>query len=316
MRPSVETQPKPCHGCVSWRSLFGTVRSLSSSRQLRGFVLATQEVGAAAHESFEFREDAGGRFASETPGDGRAAADDALLVALKSASGDEREQLKAKIVERHIGLVRFLVRRYASKGENYDDLVQVGMLGLLGAIDRYEADRGVRFASFARPSILGEMKRHFRDKTWATRVPRRLQELSLGVTCAESELVQELGRSPTASEVAARLGATEEEVLEANEAARSYSAVSIDQPLDAGDGETGSLADMLGGEDGDLEKLENLTALEPALAELNAYDRRLLHMRFFRGMVQSQIAAELGVSQMQVSRQLARVLSRLHNSLL
>ena len=279
-------------------------------------VLATQEVGTTARRSVELRKGSGGGFATEDQKDGSHAADDALLVAFQAASGGERERLKAEIVERHIGLVRFLVRRYSGKGENYEDLVQVGMLGLLGAIDRYEADRGVRFAAFARPSILGELKRHFRDKTWATRVPRRLQELSLGITSAEAELFQELGRSPTALEVAERLGATEEEVLEANEAARSYSAVSIDQPIDAGDGETGSLADLIGEEDGDLVKLENLTALEPAIADLSANDRRLLHMRFFRGMVQSEMAAELGVSQMQISRELARVLSRLRSSLL
>jgi len=245
----------------------------------------------------------------------RSAVDDRLLARYQTAEGAERERLKAEIVERHIGLVRFLVRRYASKGESYDDLVQVGMLGLLGAIDRFEADRGVRFASFARPSILGELKRHFRDKTWAARVPRRLQELSLSITTAEGELLQEFGRSPTPREVAERVGVTEEDVLEANEAARSYSAVSIDQPLDAGDGETGSLADMLGDADPDMEKLENLTALEPGIAELAPYDRGLLHMRFFRGMVQSEIAAELGVSQMQVSRQLARILGRLRSSI-
>ena len=241
----------------------------------------------------------------------RSAIDDRLLARYQVAEGLERQRLKAEIVERHIGLVRFLVRRYASKGETYDDLVQVGMLGLLGAIDRYEPDRGVKFASFARPSILGELKRHFRDKTWAARVPRRLQELSLSVTTAEGELFQELGRSPTPAEVAERIGAEEEDVLEANEAARSYSAVSIDQPLDAGDGETGSLSDLIGDVDPDMEKLENLTALEPALAELAPNDRKLLHMRFFRGMVQSEMAAELGVSQMQVSRQLARILGRL-----
>jgi len=245
----------------------------------------------------------------------RGAFDDRLLARYQAAEGVERERLKAEIVERHIGLVRFLVRRYASKGETYDDLVQVGMLGLLGAIDRFEADRGVRFASFARPSILGELKRHFRDKTWAARVPRRLQELSLSITTAEGELFQELGRSPTPAEVAERVGVDEEDVLEANEAARSYSAVSIDQPLDAGDGETGSLADLLGDADPDMEKLENLTALEPGLAELAPYDRELLHMRFFRGMVQSEMAAELNVSQMQVSRQLARILGRLRNSI-
>ncbi|MGH2697997.1 MAG: sigma-70 family RNA polymerase sigma factor, partial [Actinomycetota bacterium] len=193
----------------------------------------------------------------EGPRESRAAIDDGLLAAYQAADGAERERLKAEIVERHIGLVRFLVRRYTGKGENYDDLVQVGMLGLLGAIDRYEPERGVRFASFARPSILGELKRHFRDKTWAARVPRRLQEMSLSISTAEAELYQELGRSPTVAEVSTRIGAEEEDVLEANEAARSYSAVSIDQPLDAGDGETGSLADLIGEEDHDMEKLEN-----------------------------------------------------------
>ena len=256
--------------------------------------------------------DAGGRVTQPTD-TRRSAVDDRLLTRYQAAEGLERERLKAEIVERHIGLVRFLVRRYASKGETYDDLVQVGMLGLLGAIDRYESERGVKFASFARPSILGELKRHFRDKTWAARVPRRLQELSLSVTTAEGELFQELGRSPTPAEVAERIGAEEEDVLEANEAARSYSAVSIDQPLDAGDGETGSLSDLIGDVDPDMEKLENLTALEPALAELTPHDRELLHMRFFRGMVQSEMAAELGVSQMQVSRQLARILGRLRS---
>ena len=244
---------------------------------------------------------------------GRAHEDDSLLRAYQRASNGERARLKAQIVERHTGLVRFLVRRYAAKGEAYDDLVQVGMVGLLGAIDRYEPDRGVRFASFARPSILGELKRHFRDKTWAARVPRRLQELSLNISTAEADLFQELGRSPTAAEVAERLDCEEDEVLEANEAARSYSAVSIDQPFDQGDGDAGSLVDLIGRPDGDMEKLENLTALEPAIARLSAYDRRLLHMRFFRGMVQSDMAAELGVSQMQVSRQLTRILGRLRS---
>ena len=241
------------------------------------------------------------------------AVDENLLVRFQAAEGAERDRLKSEIVERHVGLVRFLVRRYASKGESYDDLVQVGIVGLLGAIDRFEPARGVRFASFARPSILGELKRHFRDKTWAARVPRRLQELSLNISTAEAELYQELGRSPTTAEVAARIGADEDDILEANEAARSYSATSIDQPFDAGDGETGTLADLIGDSDPDMEKLENLTALEPALAELTPYDRKLLHMRFFRGMVQSDMAAELGVSQMQISRQLARILARLRS---
>jgi RNA polymerase sigma-B factor len=162
---------------------------------------------------------------------------------------------------------------------------------------------------------LGELKRHFRDKTWAARVPRRLQELSLSISTAEAELLQELGRSPTVTEVSRRIGAEEEDVLEANEAARSYSAASIDQPLDAGDGETGSLADLMGAPDPDMEKLENLLALEPALAQLQASDRRLLHMRFYRGMVQSEMAAELNVSQMQISRQLTRILTRLRRSI-
>ncbi|MGH2750193.1 MAG: SigB/SigF/SigG family RNA polymerase sigma factor [Actinomycetota bacterium] len=283
------------------------------------FILATHEVEVRAQELGSTRPPPASSIphlsSVDSSGEARAEVDDELLVVYQASSGAERERLKAEIVERMTGLVRFLVRRYAGRGESYDDLLQVGMLGLLGAIDRFEPERGVRFASFARPSIVGEVKRHFRDKTWAARVPRRLQELSLSVSAAEAELFQEHGRSPTALEVAERVGATEEEVLEANEAARSYSAVSIDQPLDSGDGETGSLADLIGGVDRDLEKLENLTALEPAIAQLTPNDRRLLQMRFFRGMVQSDIAAELGVSQMQVSRQLARVLARLRGSI-
>jgi RNA polymerase sigma-B factor len=287
---SVETQPTRRRGCVSHVPRFD---GISVARNRGGILLATKEVGVL-----------------HGPG-----VDDSLLARYQTAQGPEREQLKSEIVESHVGLVRFLVRRYTGKGESYDDLVQVGMLGLLGAIDRYEPARGVRFATFARPSVLGELKRHFRDKTWAARVPRRLQELSLSISTAEAELFQELGRSPTPAEVAALVGVEEDDVLEANEAARSYSAVSIDQPLDAGDGETGSLADLIGDPDPEMDKLENLTALEPALAELSPYDRRLLHMRFFRGMVQSDIAAELGVSQMQISRQLARILARLRSSI-
>lgn len=269
--------------------------------------LSTQEVYTDGHIAVKAR--VGGNRPGGRPDD------EVFLRAYGAASGVERECLRAAIVERHTGLVHFLVRRYAGKGEDYDDLVQVGMVGLLGAIERYEPNRGVRFASFARPSILGELKRHFRDKTWVARVPRRLQEMSLRVTSAEADLVQELGRAPTANEVAGRIGVTKEDILEANEAARSYSALSIDQPLDAGDGEAGSLGDLIGDVDGDMEKLENLTALGPALARLGLNDRRLLHMRFFRGMVQSDIAEELGVSQMQISRQLGRVLARLRSVL-
>jgi RNA polymerase sigma-B factor len=253
-------------------------------------------------------------FATASPAPASPSSEDLDLVrAYRSSScPHERQALKTRIVDRHTGLVYFLARRFAHKGEPLEDLVQVGMVGLLGALERFDPERGREFATFARPNIVGELKRHFRDKTWAVRVPRGLQELGLEVTAVETELLQELGRSPTAREIADRVGATEEEVLEAIEASRSHTAASLEIPID--DGGT-LLADVMGEEAKDLEQSETMMSLLPALSQLSPLERRVLHMRFFKGMVQSQIARHIGTSQMQVSRILARTLERLRFTL-
>lgn len=236
-----------------------------------------------------------------------------LVRAYQRASGAERTYYREQVVARHTGLVHFLAQRFTHKGEPFDDLLQVGMVGLLGALERFDADRGVEFATFARPSIVGELKRYFRDKTWSVRVPRGLQELSLVVSATESELTQELGRSPTVTEIALRIDVSEEDILEALEASRSHNASSIDEPLDDEGGTF--LGDVLGEESPEFDKTESIVSLVPLLESLPKIEQRVLHMRFFKGMVQSDIAAEIGVSQMQVSRILARTLARLRASL-
>lgn len=231
----------------------------------------------------------------------------------RSSSDNEREGMRAEIVNQYTGFVRYLLRSFSNRGESDEDLVQVAMVALLAALDRFDPDRGPRFISFARPSILGELKRYFRDKTWSVRVPRSLKELSLEVVTSEGELSQELGRSPTTGELAERIGASEEKVLEAIEIARGYKALSLDRPVDRSEGDPTSLTELLGEDDTRLGKLEELATLQPAIQQLSQYDKRLLHMRFYQGMIQSDMAAELGVSQMQISRQLSRVLDHLRS---
>jgi len=191
----------------------------------------------------------------------------------------------------------------------------VGAIGLIKAIDRYELDRGVALTTYATPNVVGEIKRHFRDKGWAIRVPRRLQELKLSLTKATSELSQKNGRSPTVAELAQHLGLTEEEILEGLESANAYSAVSLDAP-DGGDDDSPAVADSLGITDDAIEGVEYRESLKPLLEKLPAREKKILLLRFFGGMTQSQIAGELGISQMHVSRLLARTLAQLREGLL
>lgn len=221
----------------------------------------------------------------------------------------ERRALRDRVVEAHLPLVHHLARRYADRGEPLDDLVQVGTIGLLKAVDRFEPERGHAFASFAVPTVLGEIRRHFRDRGWAVRVPRRLQELSRTLTESRAVLAQELGRSPTVDELAQRVGVDPEQVLEALESAGAYSTVPLE--TDADDGPQSWLAE----DDTALETVENREALRPLLEELPARERRILALRFVRGMSQSQIAAEVGISQMHVSRLLSRTLAQLREGL-
>jgi RNA polymerase sigma-B factor len=226
----------------------------------------------------------------------------------------ERQRIRDQLVELHLPLVEYLARRFRNRGEWLDDLIQVATIGLIKSIDRFDLGRGVEFSTYATPTIVGEIKRHFRDKGWAVRVPRRLQELKLSLTKAISELAQREGRAPTISELAEHLQMSEEEVLEGLESANAYSTVSLDAP-DSGDEDAPAVADSLGIIDDSLEGVEYRESLKPLLEKLPAREKRILLLRFFGNMTQSQIAAELGISQMHVSRLLARTLAQLREGL-
>jgi RNA polymerase sigma-B factor len=225
-----------------------------------------------------------------------------------------RAALRDELVSEHLALVEYLARRFTGRGEPLDDLVQVGTIGLLKAIDRFDLERGVEFSTYATPTIVGEIKRHFRDKGWAVRVPRRLQELKLALTRATADLSQENGRSPTVAELAEHLSLTEEEILDGLESAHAYSTISLDAP--EGDDESPAVSDSLGIVDDALEGVEHRESLKPLLEQLPAREKHILMLRFFKGMTQSQIAEELGISQMHVSRLLTRTLAHLREGLL
>jgi RNA polymerase sigma-B factor len=205
-------------------------------------------------------------------------------------------------------LAEYLARRFYGRGEPLDDLIQVANLGLLKAIDRFDLSRGVKFSTYATATIVGELKRHFRDKGWALRVPRRLQEAGMKVGRTVTEMYQDLGRAPTVSEIGERTGLSEDEVLEAMETAHAYSTTSLDAPTDE-DGTTS--LDKLGDEEDAFELLEGWTSVAPAIRELPSRERTILYLRFFRGLTQTQIAEEMGISQMHVSRLLSRTLRAL-----
>ncbi|MEY9963138.1 RNA polymerase sigma-B factor [Streptacidiphilus sp. MAP12-16] len=258
----------------------------------------------------------GGRPAPQRHGAPDREAARALFVQLAALPREapERVELRNQLVRMHIPLVEHLARRFRNRGEPLDDLTQVATIGLIKSVDRFDVDRGVEFSTYATPTIVGEIKRHFRDKGWAVRVPRRLQELRLSLTTATGELSQQHGRSPTVHELAERLGISEEEVLEGLESANAYSTLSLDVPDT--DDESPAVADTLGAEDDALEGVEYRESLKPLLAQLPQREQRILVLRFFRNMTQSQIAAEVGISQMHVSRLLARTLAQLRDKLL
>ncbi|MEU6146324.1 RNA polymerase sigma factor SigF [Streptomyces sp. NPDC047081] len=235
------------------------------------------------------------------------------LRGLKDGSAEYAE-LRNKLVRMHLPLVEHLARRFRNRGEPLDDLTQVATIGLIKSVDRFDPDRGVEFSTYATPTVVGEIKRHFRDKGWAVRVPRRLQELRLALTTATAELSQLHGRSPTVHELAEKLGISEEEVLEGLESANAYSTLSLDVPDT--DDESPAVADTLGAEDEALEGVEYRESLKPLLEDLPPREKRILLLRFFGNMTQSQIAQEVGISQMHVSRLLARTLAQLREKLL
>jgi RNA polymerase sigma-B factor len=232
---------------------------------------------------------------------------------LKEGSAEYAE-LRNQLVRMHLPLVEHLARRFRNRGEPLDDLTQVATIGLIKSVDRFDPERGVEFSTYATPTVVGEIKRHFRDKGWAVRVPRRLQELRLALTTATAELSQQHGRSPTVHELAEKLAISEEEVLEGLESANAYSTLSLDVPDT--DDESPAVADTLGAEDEALEGVEYRESLKPLLEDLPPREKRILLLRFFGNMTQSQIAQEVGISQMHVSRLLARTLAQLREKLL
>jgi RNA polymerase sigma-B factor len=224
--------------------------------------------------------------------------------------------LRDELARLHLPLVEYLAKRFKDRGEPLDDLIQVGSVGLLKAIDRFDLDRGVEFSTYATPTIVGELKRYFRDKGWAVRVPRRLQELSLRLNKVVAQLTQDLGRSPTVAEIAKFAELEEEEVLEALESGQAYSTTSLDAPSGSGDEDDNSMrVDRIGEEDMRLENLEYFASLAPLIEQLPERERTILYLRFFKGMTQSKIAEHVGISQMHVSRLLNRILEFLREGM-
>ncbi|MFC6287373.1 RNA polymerase sigma factor SigF [Nocardioides sp. GCM10027113] len=226
----------------------------------------------------------------------------------------ERDQARTDLIHLHLPLVEHCARRFRNRGEPFEDLVQVGTIGLIKSIDRFDGSRGVEFSTYATPTIIGEIKRYFRDKGWAIRVPRRLQELRMQIGTATAELTQALGRSPTPRELADKIGVSVEEIVEGIESSNAYSTLSLDASDDHDDSPT-TMLDALGVEDVNLAHVEIRESLKPLLDKLPAREKKILLLRFFRNMTQSQIAEEIGVSQMHVSRLLNRTLEQLRASL-
>lgn len=226
--------------------------------------------------------------------------------------GDERA--REQLVMNHLNLVRYLAAKFKNRGEPIEDLVQVGTIGLIKAIDRFDPSRGLEFTTYATPTIMGEIKRHFRDKGWSVRVPRRLQELSAKITQVSEELTRELQRSPSVAEIAERAGASVEDVLEAMESSSAYSSVPLEGGAD-NDEDTSSVIDRFATEDSDLSSSDDRMVLEEAIRDFSAREKEIIRLRFEEGLTQVEIAKRLGVSQVQVSRLLRRTLARLHDKI-
>ena len=226
---------------------------------------------------------------------------------------DGETAAREELIQRHLPLVRSLARRYAGRGESLEDIEQVGAIGLIKAIDRFELEREVSLATYATPNVVGEIKRHFRDKGWAIRVPRALQELNASMSGAIERLTGRLGRSPSIAEIAAELKATPEDVLEAMEVGSAYSTVSLSSGP-RGEDDLDPL-ETIGGEDAEFERSEHRAALEPALDRLAPREREILRMRFEEGLPQTQIAQQVGLSQMHVSRLIRKSLTVMRNEL-
>jgi RNA polymerase sigma-B factor len=224
-------------------------------------------------------------------------------------------QAREQLIEQYMSLVRSLARRYSYRGEQLDDLVQIGAIGLIKAIDRFDLNRGVELTTYATPNIIGEIKRHFRDRGWSVRVPRGLQELNVQLSKLVEQLTVQLARSPTIPELAKAAGVEEEEVLEALESGRAYSSLSLSQGTGQEDGEELDPLESLGDLEHQYEVSEDRAVLAPGFRALDERERRILHLRFFEGLTQSQIAQQVGISQMHVSRLIRRALEKIRDEI-
>jgi RNA polymerase sigma-B factor len=229
------------------------------------------------------------------------------------AESVERDRAREEIVRRCMALAEHIAHRFDGRGEPREDIAQVARLGLVNAVNRFDVECGSDFVSFAVPTIMGEVRRHFRDNRWAVKVPRRLKELHLQLGTATADMAQRLGRAPTPSELAAELDLDREEVVEALIAGSGYNTLSIDSG--GGDDDTPPLTETLGSHDANLDRIENHEALRPLLDALPERERTVVVLRFFESLTQSQIAERVGISQMHVSRLLARTLARLRDEL-
>ena len=239
--------------------------------------------------------------------------DDKILLRRYHENGDL--QAREQLIEQYMSLVRSLARRYSYRGEQLEDLVQIGAIGLIKAIDRFDLERGVELTTYATPNIIGEIKRHFRDKGWAVRVPRGLQELNVQLSRLVEQLTVQLGRSPTIPELAKAAGVEEEEVLEALESGRAYTSLSLS--VGGGGGEDDDLdpLESIGTEEHEYEVSEDRAVLAPGFKALDERERMILQLRFFDGLTQSQIAQQVGISQMHVSRLIRRSLEKIRETI-
>jgi RNA polymerase sigma-B factor len=237
-------------------------------------------------------------------------------VLLRRYHEDGDLQAREQLIEQYMSLVRSLARRYSYRGEQLEDLVQIGAIGLIKAIDRFDLDRGVELTTYATPNIIGEIKRHFRDKGWSVRVPRGLQELNVQLSRLVEQLTVQLSRSPTISELAKAAGVEEEEVLEALESGRAYSSLSLSSGSGGtDDGEELDPLESIGTEEHQYDVSEDRAVLAPGFRVLDERERMILHLRFFEGLTQSQIAQQVGISQMHVSRLIRRSLEKIREEI-
>ncbi|MFD3537658.1 RNA polymerase sigma factor SigF [Streptomyces sp. NPDC058664] len=239
-------------------------------------------------------------------------------LAVREEGTEGHQYARNTLIEMNMSLVRYAAGRFRARGDEMEDIVQVGMVGLIKAIDRFDLSREVEFATFAVPYIVGEIKRFFRDATWAVHVPRRLQEARVELAKATDELSSRLGRAPRVAELAPVMDLSEEEVVEAQVAANGYNTTSLDATVGSGDGDDddAALADLIGEEDPAIELFEDFHTLAPLVEALDERDRLILHLRFVEELTQTRIGERLGVSQMHVSRLLARSLDRLRDGMI